>query len=311
MSLGGTWRPAATARVFVVGSANIDIVVRVGDLPTAGETVVGQDTVVVAGGKGLNQAVAAADRGVEVTLIANIGVDENAAIVLDALLDHRVDARQIGRTDEARTGLALVMVRPDGENAVVVAPGANELLGVDHLGLLRDGDAVSGVLLTQMEISHPVVMEAIRLGHERGLCVILNLAPATRLHSSVLARVDVLVLNEPESKVLLAGERDIPRTLAEAARAIRRLGPRAVVLTAGATGAYVATEDGVVHVPAIRVEAIDTTGAGDAFTGVLAAELSDGRPLLAAVESATRAAARTVQFRGAHPPRASQPSSTT
>ncbi|WP_019634183.1 ribokinase [Actinomadura atramentaria] len=284
--------------VVVVGSANADLVVRVARRPGPGETVLGSELAAHPGGKGANQAVAAARLGGRVALLGRVGDDGHAALLRDALAAAGVDAAAL-RTTAAPTGVALITVAPDGENSIVVAPGANALLtpaDVDPALL-----AAARVVSLQMEIPVDVVLAAARTADEGGARTVLNLSPAAEPPAPLLGLCDVLVVNEHEAAFLLPGRS------AEAARdpaALLALGPRAAVVTLGADGALVAdaaTGGATAHVPAPHVPAVDTTGAGDAFTGALCLRLARGDTVADAARYAVRVGAAAVRTRGAQP----------
>jgi len=282
-----------SARVVVVGSANADLVVTVSHRPLAGQTVLGSDLRTLPGGKGANQAVAAARLGASTAFVGRVGDDAHGAMLRASLQAAGVDVRHV-RTDAAPTGVAIVTLTPDGDNSIVVAPGANARVTAG------DGrvDAVEGaaVLLLQREI-HPAASLAAAL-HCRGR-VVLNLAPSGPVPAELLARADVLVVNEHEAADLLGGSRRDPQ---DAARHLRTLGPATVVVTLGAAGAVAVDGAGDAHrIAAPRVRVVDTTGAGDAFTGALAWQLADGAELPAALDVAVRVGALAVTRAGAQP----------
>jgi ribokinase len=287
------------SRVVVLGSANMDLILRVSALPLTGQTVLGEDAALRPGGKGANQAVAAALAGAQVWMAGCLGDDGHAVAIRDALVRAGVLTHFLRTAPGRSSGQAVVLVTPDGENAIVVSPGANHAVTVDDvqalMAELRPGD----VLLLQMELPVAVVERAIVAAAALGVRVMLNLAPAGHLAREVLERVDVLVVNRSEAEYLLGTELADQRDLVEAVGAMRELGPPTVVLTAGGAGALFGDADGVQHVSALPVEVVDTAGAGDAFVGVLAAEFSRGRDLRSAVEAATGAGAAAVQFHGA------------
>jgi ribokinase len=284
--------------ITVVGSVNRDFVLTVEHLPRAGETVLARHFAEGAGGKGANQAVAAARLGSQVRLIARVGGD--GAAILNALAAEGVDIDAI-RTDEgASTGIAAVVVDEAGENTIVVNPGANADFGVHDLPprLVR---SAGEIVLVQNEIAPDVVEQAVLRAREQGGVVILNPAPARPVDTRVLAAVDVLVPNLGELVSLLGTDR--PATVADARALLERaaLPCRAVVVTLGADGAVLkeAHSSGTIHVPAPLVDAIDTVGAGDTFCGALADTLGRGSDLATAVERAVRAASHAATGRGA------------
>lgn len=271
--------------IVVLGSANADLVVCVDRRPGPGETVLGSDTTVLPGGKGANTAVAAARLGARVALLGAVGPDAYGKLLLDSMRAAGVDVSLV-RCDERGTGIAYITVTPDGENSIVVSPGANAELTTADVTL-----ADARVLVASLEVPVPVVEHAIGLAAANGVRTILNLSPVTRLAN--LYAVDTLVVNEHEAAQLLDGPADPSRLL--------ELGPSSAVLTLGARGAVVVSEAGLREVPAPKVDAVDTTGAGDAFTGALAVGLASGRDLVAAAELAVRVAAVSVTRRGAQP----------
>jgi ribokinase len=289
--------------VLVVGSANMDLLMRVAALPGAGETVLGADAVWRPGGKGANQAVAAALAGGRVRMVGRVGADEQGEAMRDALAAAGVDTALVRTDPRAETGMAVVLVARDGENAIVVSPGANHALTPADVREAAGQLGSSDVLLVQMEVRHDVVVDAVSAaaggGGRGGARAVLNLAPAAELADEALQRVDLLVVNRSEAEFLLGRALPDAADRAQGAAELRDLGPRAVVLTAGSDGAVVADAAGVRVVPALEVEVVDTAGAGDAFVGVLCAALATGATLDDAVAAGTRAGAVAVRSLGA------------
>ncbi|MFD2417983.1 ribokinase [Amycolatopsis pigmentata] len=278
-----------THDLLVVGSANVDLVVPADRRPGAGETVLGGDTVVSPGGKGANTAVAAARLGADVALAGAIGDDAYGTILTESLRGAGVHTDLL-RTVHRPTGVAYITVTPDGENSILVSTGANaELAPADVEG------ASSGakVVVASLEVPLPTVERAITVAAGAGARTLLNLSPAADVGETVLAAVDVLVVNEHEAAWLLGSSAEPARLL--------ELGPRAAVVTIGARGALVATPSGTVEIAAPKVKAVDTTGAGDAFTGALAAALADAEELETAARRAAEVAAISVTRPGAQP----------
>lgn len=280
--------------VVVVGSANADLVLRLADLPRPGETRLATDTSRLPGGKGANQAVAAARSGASTTLIAAIGDDADGRLVRDALVAAGVDVRLM-RTSTAPTGLAVVLLDERGQNSIVVASGANAT--IERL-LPQERDVIrqSALLLCQLEVPLPVVIEAAHVARAAGRTVVVNAAPSRPLPDALVESVDVLVVNEHEAREV-AGTPDLDG----AVDALLTRVP-AVIVTLGAAGARVA-ERGDSHrlLPAPAVRAVDTTGAGDTFSGVFAAGLAGGGSMTGAAERAIAAASLSVQRLGAIP----------
>jgi ribokinase len=290
-----------SARIVVVGSSNTDMVVRVAMLPRPGETVIGGTFFTARGGKGANQAVAAARAGGSVVLIACVGDDTLGDETLSALAAEGIAVHGVRRMAGTRSGVALILVDERGENSIAVASGANALLAPEQAArcakLLSTGD----VLLVQLETPLESVLAAVRAASDAGARVILNPAPARGLPDELLALVSVLTPNEAEAARLADMPAGGEHWLEDAATALLRRGVGAVVITLGADGAYVATAERREKIAGYRVEARDTTGAGDVFNGALAVALADRMPLGEAVRFANAAAAISVTRDGAQP----------
>ena len=286
-----------TGLVVVVGSANADLVTAVDRRPGAGETVPGSDPEVLPGGKGANQALAAGLLGANVAFVGCIGRDTNGDLLASSLQRAGVDLSHLRRVDTP-TGLAIIAVTPDGDNSIIVTPGANACVSDVDIDTIAPLVAAAAVMVLQMELPAPVVARAARIAGTVGTRVVLNLSPSAPLDDDVLGLCDPLVVNEHEAMFLLgpdAAGQD-PRALAAM---LRRRGARSVVITIGAAGAVVAGEGGIVHVPAPQVSAVDTTGAGDAFTGALAWRLACGETLADAAGYAVRVGSYAVRGKGA------------
>lgn len=282
-----------TAHVVVVGSINVDMVIRADRLPVPGETVLGGQYAVHDGGKGANQAVAAARAGARVSIIGAVGTDANGDRALAALEGDRVDVTRVRRLEAEPTGVAFVTVGPRGENQIVVAPGANAVVELDDADrrLIAEAD----VLLTSLEIPMATVVDALRLAHASSVASILNPAPAHALPAEVLALGPILTPNEHELVVAI-GNDQTASALDELAA--RHAGP--IVITQGAAGALLAEGDRREHFAGFAPElVVDTTGAGDTFCGVLAASLAESVSLEDAIVRANAAAALSVSSAGA------------
>ncbi|MEW2254699.1 ribokinase [Streptomyces sp. NPDC047869] len=282
--------------LLVVGSANADLVIGVERRPAAGETVLGGDLAVHPGGKGGNQAVAAARLGARTALLARVGDDAHGRLLLDAQRAAGVDTAGV-LVGGAPTGVALITVDPSGDNSIVVSPGANARLTPADMreatGLLR----ASRVVSAQLEIPLETVVEVVR-NLAGGSRFVLNPSPPRALPAEVLTACDPLIVNEHEARVLL-GEDGASGEPADWASLLLARGPRSVVVTLGAAGALVCDSSGVARVPSVRVDAVDTTGAGDAFTAALAWKLGSGAALPAAAAYAALVGAAAVTRRGA------------
>ncbi|MCG7286511.1 ribokinase [Cellulomonas sp. ACRRI] len=283
--------------VVVVGSINADLVVQVERHPLPGETLLGRTSVVLPGGKGANQAVAAARLGADVAMVGAVGEDVNATTALSGLRDAGVDLAHV-HTVDAPTGLAVVTLSDDGENTIVVVPGANAAVGERVVDGAADLVTGARVCVVQAEIPLATVAHVARLADAGGTRLVLNVAPAAELPLETVVAADPLVVNEHEAATLLG------RRFADAGDAARELaarGVRSVVVTLGA-GGVVGVEDGATwSLPARTVDALDTTGAGDAFVGALAAGIADGLAVEQAAVLATRVAAASVTRLGAQP----------
>ncbi|MET8744216.1 ribokinase [Streptomyces sp. NPDC004728] len=283
--------------LLVVGSANADLVVGVERRPAAGETVLGSDLAVHPGGKGGNQAVAAARLGARTALLARVGDDAHGRLLLESQKEAGVETAGI-LVGGAPTGVALITVDPSGDNSIVVSPGANARLTPQDIRAAGPLFAAARVVSVQLEIPLETVAE-VAAAMAADTRLVLNPSPPAPLPDHVLAACDPLVVNEHEARYMLGD--DAGSTPEEWARALLGLGPQSVVVTLGAAGALVA--DGrtgeVVTVPSLRVEAVDTTGAGDAFTAALAWRLGLGEELAQAAAFAVRVGAAAVTRQGA------------
>lgn len=285
--------------IFVAGSVNVDLVALAERLPQPGETVAGRSFARHAGGKGANQATAAAKLGGHVSLVARVGGDAFGAELRELLAGHGVDVRRVRLVPGIATGAALIVVAESGQNAIVVVPGANACLSADDV----DGVpfARGDVALAQLEIPLPTVEQFFVDARAAGATTILNAAPAKPLSGSLLDATDVLVVNETELAHLagLAHVPSDPTTALEAAHGLQRRPDQLVIVTLGAQGAVAALNGATLHVPGHRVVALDTTGAGDTFIGALATALADAVPLPEALAKANAAAAYCVERLGA------------
>ncbi|CAN5893583.1 ribokinase [soil metagenome] len=279
--------------VAVLGSANLDQVLRVATIPAPGETVLatGQDR--HAGGKGLNQAVAAVRAGATTAMIAALGHDDAGDELLAAMHADGIDTAAVRRVDEP-SGAALIVVADSGENAIVVAPGANAVM-TELRALGRETIADAAVLVAQLEGPVAGVAEAAEAARANGTTVLLNAAPAQPLDDELLRLVDVLVVNEHEAVALGGAGDPVDAAVALTDRV------RAVVVTLGADGAAHVDADGLTRTPGVPADAVDTTGAGDTFVGVLAAALATGSAIDVAVRRAVTAGALSVETAGAVP----------
>ena len=286
-------------KVVVVGSTNTDMTVRVPRLPAPGETVGGGDFRVTGGGKGANQAVAAARAGATVVFITALGTDDVGNRAIESLTAEGVDMRLVRRVAEAASGIALILVDDAGENVIAVAPGANAQLRPEDLTALEAIVEPGDVVLVQLEIPLETVRAAVSLAQRHLARVILNPAPARALPEAWVADVSVLTPNEHEAAALTGLEGGTAEAWGRIAAALHARGVRDVLITLGAAGAFVSTEGAVVRLPAFVVDAVDTTAAGDVFNGALAVALTEGRDVIGAARFANAAAALAVTKPGA------------
>ena len=289
--------------ILVVGSLNMDLVVRLPELPRPGETRLGGTFATFPGGKGANQAVAAARLGARVTLIGRVGQDAFGRQLLDSLAAEGIDQTHVSLDPVQPTGVALIQVDARGENTIAVASGANFALSEAHLR-----DAWSRIeppdwLVMPLEMPIETVEAAARLAEAAGVGVILNPAPARPLPAELLRRVDVLVPNQHEAAILAGRSGSSDQDIRNAAADLRTQGASGVIVTLGERGALILDRhaSAPVIVPAYPVEAIDTTAAGDCFVGALAVALAEQRSLPDAAAFASAAAALSVTHSGAQP----------
>jgi ribokinase len=285
--------------LLVAGSINMDVVARAHHIPQPGETVFGSALHFIPGGKGANQAVAAARLGGKVSLAGKLGMDAFGQQLRTFLQSEALDLTYLHHTDAAPTGTALITVSDDSENVIVVVPGSNSLLSPQDLASppIYANDLVAAVF----EIPQHSILALFQRARQAGARTLLNPAPAAPFIDGLLPLVDVLVINESEL-ALIAGTTDIPTTLDAAQTLMQTLSlqpHQTLVVTLGKHGALAHHNHQMVHMPAHRVKAVDTTGAGDCFCGALGVALCEGRPLTDALAFANAAAALSVQHLGA------------
>jgi ribokinase len=286
-------------RICVIGSANVDLTARVSRLPRLGETLVGRSFHLGYGGKGANQAVMAARLGAHATLVARVGRDVFGEDGRRNLHAEGVETGYVRPDDERFSGVAQILVDDSAQNVIVVSPGAN--LGLQPADVRDASAAIRGadIVIGQLEVPAETTLEAFRVAQAARVRTILNPAPAEALPQELLSAAGLCVLNELEAEQLSGIQAATLPQAEEAARALLARGPGVVIVTLGADGALVVEPKSAEHVPAIRVRAVDPTGAGDAFIGSLAVYLAEGLPLGAAVRRANAVAALTVTRIGA------------
>lgn len=287
-----------TARVCIVGSINMDLVVRTPRLPAPGETLMGGPFARFPGGKGANQAVAAARAGASVAIIGAVGDDEHGMAMRKTLADNAVDVSRVATHVHAATGVALITVDDGGENTIVVAPGANAAVSPAAVASASDAIVDADVLLAQLEVPLESVAKAASIARAAKTRVMLNAAPARTLPRDLLALLDVLIVNRGEA-ALIAGRpaAEDPELLA---KMLQERGVPEIVITLGGDGALHAGERAT-RVPAFHVEPVDTVGAGDAFAGAFAAGIASNMPTETALRFAAAAGALATTKQGAIP----------
>jgi ribokinase len=291
----------AKPKIVVVGSSNTDLIVKADRIPRPGETILGGAFHIAAGGKGANQAVAAARAGGDVAFIGRLGADDFGDRALRGFAADRIDTSRVVRDPKAPSGIALILVDRRGENSIAVASGANARLSPADVRKSAPEIKKAGAVLLQLEIPMPAVRTAVALASAARVRIILNPAPARRLDDALLEDIVVLTPNETEAEILTGMAVRTINDLTEAARRLRNRGVGTVLITLGPKGVFVADAEDQDFMPAFKVKAVDSTGAGDVFNGALAVALAEGRPLRAAARFANAAAALSVTKLGAQP----------
>ena len=284
--------------ILIVGSLNADLVVRTPRFPQPGETISGEDLQVIPGGKGSNQAVAAARLGAGVSMLGRVGKDNFGDYLLENLKTNKVEAKLVQR-DDTSTGTAIIIVDSTGQNSIVLSAGANGNVSS------ADVDAASfsdyKLLLLQLEIPIPAVLSAAKGAHEKGLRVILNPAPAKQLPEELLALADFLIPNETELNLLTGLPVHDLNSAEQAARTLLERGVKNVIVTLGSKGALIVTNEQVSPIESFKVDVVDTTAAGDAFIGGFASALLQDKPLEEAVRYGCACGALAATKFGAQP----------
>lgn len=287
------------AKILVVGSSNTDMVVKSAHLPLPGETVLGGQFFTFAGGKGANQAVAAAKLGGDVTFLAKVGNDALGKAAVEGFKKEGIDVANIITDPESHSGVALIMVDDSGENCISVASGANGKftpLDIENASELVEK---ASFVLVQLEIPLETVTALVDKAFALGVPVILNPAPARPLSDELISKLFIITPNETEAELLTGVKVTDQLSVAKAAKMLREKGAKLVIITLGAKGAFLLSDQEEILIPSIQVNAVDTTAAGDTFNGALTVALSEGMEIKAAIRFANQAAAISVTRMGA------------
>ncbi len=287
--------------IVVVGSSNTDMIIKLDRIPRPGETILGGEFVTAAGGKGANQAVAAARAGGRVSFIARVGQDVLGDQAVAGFVKDRIDVQHVARDKAAPSGVALIFVARDGENSIAVASGANGRLSPADVKKARKVIASAAVLVMQLETPLATVQAAAETAAKAGVSVILNPAPAQPLPDELLRLVSILTPNETEAELLTGITVDDEVSAGQAADRLLARGVQTVIITLGPRGAFVAAEGLRKLIRGLPMQAVDTTAAGDVFNGALAVALAEGQTLEQSVRFANAAAAISVTRLGAQP----------
>jgi len=289
------------SKVTVVGSFGQDMIMQVSHIPARGETVGEGRFSQTFGGKGANQALAAAKSGGEVVFVACVGKDSAGDTAISSFSAEGINTQYMSQTDKEGTGTALIFVGEDGENSITVAPGANYFLDRAQVDKATDELKTADLILMQLEIPMDTVEYVLEKAQHWNTPVMLNPAPAKPLSNIALSRIHTLVVNETEAEIVSGEKLEGEESLAKIANQLRESGPAIVIVTLGAKGAYVDSDEFTGHIAGNKVETLDTTAAGDVFCGALTTALSQNQPIDQATTFACAAAAIAVTRLGAQP----------
>lgn len=290
------------ARIAVIGSLNMDLVMRAPRIPKPGETILGADDLhMIPGGKGANQAYASAMLGAEVAMIGRVGGDTFGEQLITSLSKAGVNTQHIIHDSDASTGIALIVVEAGGQNSIVVSSGANGRVTPSDISQTEDVIRSADLTLLKLEIPLSAVIKAAQCAQNHGVKVILNPAPAQQLPAELLSLTDILIPNETEAAMLSGCDVDTDDGIRQAASGLRQSGVKTIIMTRGSRGASLITEDEIVHFPALPIDPVDTTAAGDAFVGSFAVAFAEGKSLAEAVRCGNAAGALASTKPGAQP----------
>ncbi len=288
-------------KIVVVGSSNTDMIIKVPWLPKPGETILGGKFSTAAGGKGANQAVAAARAGGYVIFLARIGDDMFGQKAKEGFIKDKINVEYVLTDESEPSGVALICVAEDGENIIAVAGGANTNLSPSDIQKQSDVISSADILVVQLETPLETVHQAVSIASAGGVKVILNPAPAQKLSDDLLGKISILTPNESEAQLLTGIKVDSAEDASKAADVLMGRGVETVLLTMGPRGAYIATAEFKELIPGFKVKAVDATAAGDVFNGALAVAIAQNKPIREAVSFANAAAALSVTKLGAQP----------
>lgn len=288
-------------KITVIGSSNTDLVAKVPRIPAPGETILGAEFIIAAGGKGANQAVAAARLGSEVTFIAKVGADDFGDRALENFKHDGIVTDFVFRSEEAPTGVALIFVDEEGENTIAVAEGANAGLSPEEVTQAKASIVSADIVLLQLEIPMPTVEQAVFIASKANVPIILNPAPAQPVPASLFEKITFLTPNENEAALLTGMPIEDETSALEAGKELLKSGVLNVIVTLGNLGAMLVNNKKASRIPTRKIDAVDTTGAGDVFNGALAFAIASGRDIEAAIKFANAAAALACTKMGAQP----------
>lgn len=292
-------------KVCVLGSINMDLVIKVNEMPKEGETILSESFEKIAGGKGANQAVAARRCGNIVSMIGKIGKDDNGKILKGLLEEDSIDTNLIFEDENEPTGMAVITVNKNGNNSITVISGSNMTLNKDEIEKSKEIIENSDILISQFEVPEEVILEAFKIAKENNKITILNPAPAKKIDEELLKYTDIIIPNETEAELLTGIKVNDLESAKLAANGLLEKGVKFVIVTLGSKGAVVISKECRQIVEAYKVKAIDTTAAGDSFIGGLSSKLDienlSFENLLKAVKFANKVSSITVQRKGAQP----------
>lgn len=292
-------------KVCVLGSINMDLVIKVNEMPKEGETILSESFEKIAGGKGANQAVAARRCGNIVSMIGKIGKDDNGKILKGLLEEDSIDTNLIFEDENEPTGMAVITVNKNGNNSITVISGSNMTLNKDEIEKSKEIIENSDILISQFEVPEEVILEAFKIAKENNKVIILNPAPAKKIDEELLKSTDIIIPNETEAELLTGIKVNDLESAKLAANGLLEKGVKFVIVTLGSKGAAVISKEDGQIVEAYKVKAIDTTAAGDSFIGGLSSKLDienlSFENLLKAVKFANKVSSITVQRKGAQP----------